>query len=70
MKDGNRKDKVSVSWFRRFMGLKDNDTRKDPTADWLVFPPKSPWTPTSAIQNPLPQPPSSRREEERGDKDP
>lgn len=32
----------TVSWFRRFFGLKDNDSRKDPTRGWFVLPPKGP----------------------------
>lgn len=51
------------------MGLKDNDRRKDPTADWFVLPPKSAWTPVGAPQHPLPQPPGSQGEEQKSKKD-
>jgi hypothetical protein len=60
-----QKKKESVSWFRRFFGLKDNDSRKDPTKDWFVLPPKSAWAPTGSLQTPLPQPPSSPEEEKK-----
>lgn len=58
-----QKKKERVSWFRRFFGLKDNDSRKDPTTDWFVLPPKSPWAPTGSYQNLTNQPPSPPKEE-------
>lgn len=58
-----QKKKESVSWFRRFFGLKDNDSRKDPTTDWFVLPPTGPNSPTGSIQTLTNQPPSPPKEE-------
>jgi hypothetical protein len=57
--------KERVSWFRRFFGLKDNDSRNDPTTGWFVLPPKGPFTPTGSMQSLTNQPPSPPKEEKK-----
>ncbi len=57
----NQKKQPHVSWFRRFFGLKDNDSRSDPTRGWFVLPPKSPMAP-SGSQFMVSQPPPAEDE--------